>query len=282
LLSAVALLASACAGDPVVMLRNSRKEGASLYGVRLARNYLQYAEDLRRKGDRPAAGRMARKGLAALEGTDAPPSPPPPNAGADLAQGHAFLSHLLRTPNVRERYPEQAAALLWLYDCRLIEETRLLPSDGKFACREPFLQKLDETFALASSARSEARGDDAAFPPPDGEGAPALWVRFDGGRVAVPEKGKAALRALAARLLAKGRPYRITLNGYSDPAKAREEAMRLSLERAVAVKLFLKAAGLDSRFIDAFAFGDKWTPEPGRHSGDPAARRVVEAIVSQD
>lgn len=89
------------------------------------------------------------------------------------------------------------------------------------------------------------------------------------GAAYVAKLGKALARAKAG-------DYRITVNGFSDSAAGDAANMQLSLQRALSVKKALIAAGVEKSTIDAFAYGDKWTPES---AGTAAASYGIAEII---
>lgn len=107
------------------------------------------------------------------------------------------------------------------------------------------------------------------------------YIRFDSGASTLNTDATDYAKKLGAVLASVNTGnIRVTVNGYSDDKDGAEANMRLSLQRALAVKNALVAAGADISDVDAFAYADKQAPERAGQDGD-ISFRTAEIIIKQ-
>jgi outer membrane protein OmpA-like peptidoglycan-associated protein len=117
-----------------------------------------------------------------------------------------------------------------------------------------------QTAAAAPAAQPKAEETKvAALPPATAPSADpgTLRISFGVGGADLPAGAAANVKALAQRLV-KDPALRVQLVAYaSDPEKSISRSRRLSLERAIAVRKVLLAAGVESTRIDLRALGEQ-------------------------
>lgn len=106
----------------------------------------------------------------------------------------------------------------------------------------------------------------------------AMPVHFGFDDAAVRQQDEAALAKFAA---VAGKYYKgatITVEGFADPAGSQDYNLRLSRERADAVRDFLVSKGLDGAALRTVGYGKTRLVRPGAKAGDEGAelnRRVT-------
>lgn len=133
---------------------------------------------------------------------------------------------------------------------------------------------------LASAVAADSMGDSAPLPPMHRDGGKNVYTvsgsAFASGRATLTSSGLASLNRLAGVL---GKSASLRVEGFTDSQGADAANLRLSRQRADAVRQALVAAGLSGARIQAFGRG-KQAPVADNASADGRARnRRVDIIV---
>lgn len=106
----------------------------------------------------------------------------------------------------------------------------------------------------------------------------AMPVHFGFDDAAVRQQDEAALAKFAQVAGSHYKGATITIEGFADPAGSQEYNLRLSRERADAVRDFLVSKGLDGALLRTVGYGKTRLVRPGAKAGDEGAelnRRVT-------
>jgi outer membrane protein OmpA-like peptidoglycan-associated protein len=135
----------------------------------------------------------------------------------------------------------------------------------------------------AELAASIAADDitDATPPPHRREGGQDIYTlagnAFGSGSASLTAEAQASLRALAAALA--GNERRISVEGHTDSQGEDEANLRLSVQRAEAVRRTLEDGGLSPSLLSAGGHGEARPVADNQTAGGRAANRRVEIIV---
>jgi len=106
----------------------------------------------------------------------------------------------------------------------------------------------------------------------------AMPVHFDFDDAAVRQQDQAALEKFAQVANTHYKGATITVEGFADPAGSQEYNLRLSRERADAVRDVLVSKGIDGALLRTVGYGKTRLVRPGAKAGDQGAelnRRVT-------
>ena len=139
--------ASACETRFTEELEKASTDGLTLYQRELAQDYLEIAKESHASG-RPITGeKMAKRGLEITKGKVPIVRPPAMFlTSPGFTQDYGFMLHLLESPGNPKLYPEKAAEIMALYDCRYAT------LDKSDECRDGFHKSLDQTFSKLADA----------------------------------------------------------------------------------------------------------------------------------
>lgn len=250
------------------------------YQKALAASYRDEAENRALAYDWGASEYFAHKGLAAAYGHDVEPEDPAVwgLSSSALADFTAARGKLLAAINHnRSTQPELTASAVLAYDRWLVAEHSRLEASAVQEQRglfEAILTKLEEAHVDSSvtTTSDAAPAPIAKSPTTPDENVVVLYFPFDSARLGDSAKG-----ALAQLMRAVGTKNEgtVSINGHADRAGSEEYNLKLSERRARYVLHELEKAGVPSKRMKYFAFGET-DPAVATEDGvpEPKNRRV--------
>ncbi|MCG8356565.1 MAG: OmpA family protein [Kiloniellales bacterium] len=243
-------------------------EGA--FAQALHQGYVSLAQAEFSEGDYEDSDRFARRAQAVAAGQNVEPEHPithrwiPLEHRADLFNGIWRLQRALRA-GAREWAPEPAARAQVMYDCWVQEQEENFQPDDIAACRDAFLEAMDEVEALMPTPAEPA---EMPLPGP-------YVVFFDFDSSALSQDAVATLDEVAEDYDA-AKPTQVIVQGHTDRAGTDRYNMALSQRRADAVFDYLTRNGVPGGAIAVDYFGESRPQVPTADGVPEQANRRVE------
>jgi outer membrane protein OmpA-like peptidoglycan-associated protein len=153
---------SACSSS-IVQLQKIKPTG-NTFQIRLANEYLQFAEAEADQYDWYDSGHFARKGLRSAKGENIEPEKLEywDIEDEDLPTLKQAREYLLSTldEDMKKNHPEESAKAMFLFDCWVEQKEELWQETHISYCREKFYSTLDNLYILAENDKREK--DEAA------------------------------------------------------------------------------------------------------------------------
>lgn len=230
--------------------------------------YLDLARAEFNEGDFEDSDRFARRALAVAEGQNVEPEHPithrwiPLEHRADMFNGIWRLQRALRA-GARDWAPEPASRAQVLYDCWVQEQEENFQPDDIAACRDGFLEAMDEVEALwPKPAMLEV-----PLPGP-------YVVFFDFDSATLSQDAIVTLDQVVADFN-DAKPTTVIVEGHTDTMGTDAYNMALSQRRADAVSRHLTSKGISSGSIAVDYFGFRRPQvDTGPNVPEQANRRV--------
>lgn len=277
----MAAIVSSCVSS-VDQLRKADLKGNN-FQTELARQYLEFAEKEADAYDWFDSAYFARKGLKLVSGENAPPEALeswdlPDESGPILAQAREFLVKVI-SPDVTKQFPEQSARAQFMFDCWVEQQEENWQKDDIAKCRNEFYVTLDKLYALTTKGADIVPEQPTAAPETTQETKQEIKVAyFKTGSAELSDSTKRFISAFISRLK-DVKKYEITLNGYADMVGSEDYNMKLSKERALAIKKALIDGGLDEKSITILAFGNTQGRIKTNKDTPSRENRVVEVVL---
>lgn len=288
------LIALGACSTKLQQLRAANPQGEDFH-LALAREYLTFAEAEANQFDWWDSRYFAKKGLRALSGENVEPETLerwniPPTDVPTLLQARDDLLALLGDYEVRDKYHRQTARVLFLFDCWLEQQEEGWQSSDVISCREEFYATLDNIYLASTpdnranllTERQDAEKQEKStivFEVTTPKIEPQ-FVYFDFNSIKLNAQGRKIVNNLITTL--KGsESYDITLNGYADRSGKADYNLKLSKQRAQAIKTALVEGGLKEKSITIFAFGEAEEQIPTKDGTPEKGNRVVEIVIDR-
>lgn len=256
-----------CASD-ISQLRDVQPTGGTPFTQALTEEYRQLTTfEADEMGDWVDANYFARKGLAAANGDIVLPEELgiwdlPPVKVDELASARGRLMRALDA-GARDSNPQVAAKAQARFDCWVEQQEENFQSEHINACRDEFLQALDEL-----------EGKPMVM---DGT-PPSYIVYFDFDRSDINAEAQAVIDQILADAGSRG-AVNISATGHADRAGPEDYNLALSLRRADAVREALIAGGISSDAITVAGRGESEPAVPTPDGVKEQANRRVEVII---
>jgi len=155
LILSLLLFTTAC-NSSLVQLQKVKPMG-NAYQIRLANEYLKFAEAEADQYDWYDSGHFARKGLKSAKGINVEPEELEywdikEDSLPTLAQARQYLLTTL-DENMKMSHPKEAAKAIFLFDCWVEQEEEMWQETHISYCRENFYDSLDNLYVLAENDR---------------------------------------------------------------------------------------------------------------------------------
>jgi len=282
LLLALSVVLSACVSS-VDQLRKMNLKGDD-FQSELARQYLDFAESEADQYDWFNSAYFARKGLKVIKGENPPPEDLEKWSFQEevvptLVQAREYLLSVL-DPETQKKFPKQAATAQFMFDCWVEQQEEGWQKDDIEHCREGFYKNLDSLFALTAKPAIEAPIA-LVEPPKEPEKTSKTETKiayFKTDSSELDDSAKRIVSNIVSRLK-DVKSYDITLNGYADNIGSEEMNMKLSKNRALAIKKALTDGRLDAKLITIFAFGNTEGRVKTPKNTHAKENRAVEIVV---
>ncbi len=214
------------------------------FEMALARHYLTFSEAELKRYNWWNSKYFADKGLQAAYGKAAGPEAPsawdiPAASRDELRNAHQTLSKKL-TASFKKQSPESAANAQFYFDCWVAEQEKNTDPKAIAACRDGFLDQLDETDPPIAQGGPLATSFMLNFP----------WDSTQAQGLALQELDD------LARTIKRHRNYRIIINGHADRSGSDDYNMQLSQHRADFIRQVLIGRGVPATRVDYYAFGE--------------------------
>lgn len=269
---------SACTTASLEELRTTTLSGDP-FQMALAKEYLDFAESEAKQYDWGSSKHFADKGLKAAYNQKVEPEPV---EAWDIGEQHVpqlttarqQLVSALTEENTMQK-PKLAARAQFFFDCWLEQQQEGWQEDDITACREGFYRSVRGLMAIPEAA-----------PAPEAE-APAILssayiVFFQLDNYILTPEAIHVVNTVASDLKAsEGESYEIVLNGHADRSGSVEYNLKLSQNRAEAVKTALIERGIPADRIQYFAFGESDPRIPTPDNTPERANRRVEIFFNQ-
>ena len=251
---------------------NQAVPSGSLFTQRLAVEYRDLANSMRKSWIARKRGSLSRKGLEAASGQLVSPEDPakwsiPDGESGQLLQDRGKLVNLLNKGG-REAAPDAAAVAQARFDC-WVERAEKADTADESVCRSQFYTALDQITAALNKPAPVIQA-----PPVDELHAAMFLVFFDWNKSRLTESATTVVGTVvseAQRLHA----HHINVIGNADLSGTDRYNEKLSLLRARAVKDALILRGIAPDMIKIAAHGDQAPLVPtARGVREPANRRV--------
>ncbi len=269
------LLAGGCtvfeARSNVAALHETQPQGGD-FAQAVTHEYRDFATfEMVRMWDWQDANRFARKGLQTAAGTTVPPEELaawnlPEDKVAELTEARARLIEVFDA-GAREERPELAAGAQGAFDCWVEQQEENYQPEDIAACRDAFYRTLE---GLETWARI------AAIEPAAGPRPMTYTVLFGFDSTKISPAARQTINR-AAQAIARNDPVieAVVVEGHADRAGPAEYNLRLSRDRAEAVRRALTGHGVPSKLIGIRAEGESdpavTTPDD---VAEPRNRRV--------
>ncbi len=236
----------------------------------LFNGYLELARAEFNEGDYEDSDRFARRAIAVSDGENVEPEHPithrwiPLEHRADMFNGVWRLQRALRA-GAREWAPEPAARAQTLYDCWVQEQEENFQPGDIAACRDGFLEAMDEVEALMPKPMMAA---EVPLPGP-------YVVFFDFDSSSLSQDAIATLDEIVNDYNS-AQPSQVFVGGHTDRAGPDRYNMALSQRRADAVSQYLVNNGIPSGSIAVDYFGETRPQVPTADGVPEQANRRTE------
>lgn len=256
-----------CASD-ISQIRDVQPSGGTPFTQALTEEYRQLtAFESDEMNDWVDANYFARKGLAAANGDIVLPEELgiwdlPPEKVDELAAARGRLMRALDA-GARDSNPQLAAKAQARFDCWVEQQEENFQSEHINACRDEFLQAMDEL---------------EGKPMAGGEEPVSYIVYFDFDRSNVNAEAQAVIDQILADVGGKG-AVNISATGHADRSGSEDYNMSLSLRRADAVREALIAGGISGDAITVAGRGESEPAVPTADGVKEQANRRVEVII---
>ncbi len=255
-------------------LENQQINPADGFTQALAAHYLEFAESEAEKYDWSDSAYFARKGLRILKGGDSDPEQVdnwdiPANEISNLKWARNRLMAVL-TPQIKADFPDQAAAVVSLYDSWIEEQEENWQDEDINTYRINFLMEIAELEYKIMPDSIKHPGADMQKQPESSADNDKQIIYYDFGKADVVGAGNETI----SRVLDEVKDmesYSIKVDGYSDRVGSDAYNMKLSGERAKVVARKLLEGGVPSKDIEENAFGEKF---PVKVTKDGVAERL--------
>lgn len=275
------------------LLRNIEPLGTP-FEKYLSYEYLQFAEAEADQYDWIDSSHFARKGLKLAKGVYVGPEELiywdlNDDVLPTLNQARYYLIQVLEKSSVKKNFPEKAAKAQFFFDCWVEQQEENWQVDHIAYCRENFYKTLDELMQYANFSEGYVDNQQEEILPWKNPSLPSGFsdvtssevpytVYFEFDKSCISEEGLQTLNYLVNKL--KNQPdYKITVNGYTDSAGSSAYNLKLSKNRAMAIKEALVKIGIAADKIEIFAFGESDLRVPTKDNVKEQKNRVAEIIV---
>jgi len=262
----------ACTPEPKVEALRTMTPTGDAYQVALANNYKQYAGEFAARYEWDTSNYFGDKALRAAQGEQVDPEDPGvwKFNEAELKELTEMREKLMRAVATnRTVQPEVTASAVIAYDRWLVLRDQNIDSKA-IAEQQDILASL-----MGKLEQAHVASESADIPPPT---IPAeaertvLYFPFDSDQL-----GDSALAALAqlAQTIPDADDVAIAINGHADRAGPEAYNMKLSERRAMFVQKALEKAGVPSKRMSHYAFGETDPAVPTADGvAEPKNRRV--------
>lgn len=256
-----------CASD-ISQMRDVQPTGGTPFTQALTEEYRQLTSfEADEMDDWVDANYFARKGLGAANGDIVLPEELgiwdlPPEKVDELAAARGRLMRALDA-GARDSNPQLAAKAQARFDCWVEQQEENFQSEHINACRDEFLQAMDEL-----EGKPMAEGDHPN----------SYIVYFDFDRSNINAEAQAVIDQILADAGAKG-SVNISATGHADRSGSEDYNMALSLRRADAVREALIAGGIAGEAITVAGRGESEPAVPTDDGVKEQANRRVEVII---
>jgi OOP family OmpA-OmpF porin len=229
------------------------------FAVRLAQEYLAFAESEADQYDWRSSRHFALKGLDVAYGKQVEPENVKDwDIKNDLHpafdQGREYLMDVLKSELVVTHSQEVAKAQM-MYDCWIEQQEENWQSEDIAACRDGFYEVIDVLYAKLYPEPVEE--EEQILEQVQAPGPYRIYFGLN------QNKLDANAREIIRKVIAEVRnlpSFTVNLNGYTDKSGNPSHNLKLSKRRALQVKQALVDAGVDESKLLIFAFGDNLMP----------------------
>lgn len=258
----LSLLALAgCAGTQLADARRVTPSGDAFTSA-LAKGYLERSQLAYNGGSYTASDLWAEKSMTAAQGTAPAPSAVsdwnlPGEKVGELTDARARLVRALDA-SAKTKSPAAAAKAQVALDCWMQKQAANTIQADITTCRSGFLNSMDEVDAVLGSTQA----------------ASSFLLFFDWDRAGMPPEAKAIVADAAAAIQSSG-VQKVTVTGFTDTSGNATYNMRLSQQRAEAVKAELVRNGVPAGIVTTEGRGEELLIVPtGPNVREPQNRRV--------
>lgn len=283
-LSLLLCLSVAACGDTDLRALRSIDMPDDPYFHELSRLYLTLSEAQARDYDWDSSEYFANKGLKAAYGHEVPRANPadwkiPASELPEVTRANALFDQII-TPEARSKNPLFAAQAQVYFDCWLEQAEEATATKQKLRpCQEAFFDALGAIQQFDYYYKNTGEKGGTPLPREISPVISTSYLVFFGWNSA--SLGAEAMKVVATII----RDYKahgkaeVVLNGHSDSTGSEDENLKFSQRRAEAVKAALIHAGIPSKLIQIFAFGESDPKVKTKDNTKEKSNRRVEVFL---